>query len=590
MLKQLANLLSHCLKSNIEIVPKNEVEFPTAKKFLLLEPNFLLLYDTKLDPKFLYHLKHFLQKFLNEYTTTAQDLQKFYILQKELKALLKSNERYLLEGSLEDFFSFLQNKNHRYALLENGRILLNHNLDRYTIEITQKKLKKVQTLLLPIKSGELYALRFNHYVFILQSETKIDEFYKEVIRSRLLWLDSLYRAKMGYAIDDLTGLFTRSKFLEDLPSFSKKYSFLFLNIKNFKIFNEVYTSTIGDRLLQEVAQRLSSLLPNMPAYRIYGDRFVLVAPQKSDILEQAQKYLKTKFSLYDPNANNSISYEPEFAFVLFENYTDEILEKSNFAFKKMQKESALFEKDIEPILHKESQTLTILQKALQNDLISPFYQKVVSQDEKSFYYEALMRIHYQHQFLAPTPFLMVAKEKGYYHQLNLAVIKKAMEFAKKSGIKVSLNIDIYDILQKDLFWQIQKLIDTIKIDPVLLQFEILETEDIYEYFDETSLLIHDLKALGCSIALDDFGKGYSNFSLLQDLHIDMLKIDMSLIKHIDSDPKSQKIVKAIIQIAKSLGIQTTAEGVSSEAIYKKVKTLGVDFLQGYFIAKPQALS
>ena len=99
-----------------------------------------------------------------------------------------------------------------------------------------------------------------------------------------------------------------------------------------------------------------------------------------------------------------------------------------------------------------------------------------------------------------------------------------------------------------------------------------------------------MKKIGCKIALDDFGKGYSNFALISRLNIDNLKIDISLVRDIDKDKKAFEVLKNIINIAKALNIKTTTEGVENKAIYEKLLELKPDFLQGYYFHKPSAVS
>ena len=119
-------------------------------------------------------------------------------------------------------------------------------------------------------------------------------------------------------------------------------------------------------------------------------------------------------------------------------------------------------------------------------------------------------------------------------------------------------------------------------------FEILEDENIKSY-ELLKLFIDEVKSLGCKIAIDDFGSGYSNFEHLLKMNIDYLKIDASLIKNIAKDETSYKITKTIIEFAKSLNLQTIAEFVENEEIFKIVRELGADYSQGYFFSEPIAL-
>ena len=99
--------------------------------------------------------------------------------------------------------------------------------------------------------------------------------------------------------------------------------------------------------------------------------------------------------------------------------------------------------------------------------------------------------------------------------------------------------------------------------------------------------VQEIRSIGARVAIDDFGSGYSNYSYIIKLHADFLKIDSSLIKNIDTDKDSEIVVESIIMSAKKLGIKTIAEFIHSEAVMEKVKSMGVDFIQGYHVGKPE---
>jgi EAL domain-containing protein (putative c-di-GMP-specific phosphodiesterase class I) len=117
-------------------------------------------------------------------------------------------------------------------------------------------------------------------------------------------------------------------------------------------------------------------------------------------------------------------------------------------------------------------------------------------------------------------------------------------------------------------------------------FEILETEEIEDY-DLVSDFIREVKRYGCHISIDDFGSGYSNFEKLLQLDIDIIKIDGSLIRNVDHDTHAELVVQTIVDFAKGADLLTVAEFVHSEAVYEKVRILGIDFAQGYHLGEPR---
>jgi c-di-GMP phosphodiesterase len=116
-------------------------------------------------------------------------------------------------------------------------------------------------------------------------------------------------------------------------------------------------------------------------------------------------------------------------------------------------------------------------------------------------------------------------------------------------------------------------------------FEILESEGV-KNFDIMAEFIKNVKAMGCTIAIDDFGSGYSNFDYIIKLNVDYIKIDSSIIKNLDTDGNSMIIAKMIVNAAKELGILTIAEFVHSKSVYEKCLELGIDYSQGYFFSEP----
>jgi EAL domain-containing protein (putative c-di-GMP-specific phosphodiesterase class I) len=141
-----------------------------------------------------------------------------------------------------------------------------------------------------------------------------------------------------------------------------------------------------------------------------------------------------------------------------------------------------------------------------------------------------------------------------------------------------------DIINSEMFhFILNKLKSSSASNRVI--FEIVESEAIQD-FDKISRFIKEIKRYGAKIAIDDFGDGYSNFSYLMKMNVDFLKIDGSLIKDIDTDMNSYLVVETIVGFANRLGIKTIAEYVHSSTVMDKVKSMGIDFSQGYHIDKP----
>lgn len=228
-----------------------------------------------------------------------------------------------------------------------------------------------------------------------------------------------------------------------------------------------------------------------------------------------------------------------------------------------------------------------LKEAIEEDRIVPFYQPIVNTDtQKTEKYEALMRlIERDGTVVSPFSFLEISKVTKLYTKLTQIIIEKSFkEFADKN-FELSINIGVDDILNKEVVEFIKEAVARYKIGEKVI-FEIVESEGI-ESFDEVMNFIKEVKTLGCKIAIDDFGTGYSNFEYLMKLQVDFIKIDASMIKNIDRDENSRIIAKTINDFAKKLNMKTVGEFVYSEKVYNEVKSMGIDYCQGYYFSEPK---
>jgi len=181
--------------------------------------------------------------------------------------------------------------------------------------------------------------------------------------------------------------------------------------------------------------------------------------------------------------------------------------------------------------------------------------------------------------------LDIAKKVKFYPQLAKIVIKIAFQKAKDTGNVININLSIQDITNKDIVKMIE---EELKKDAIahLITFELLESENITDY-EKVISFISIVKKLGCRIAIDDFGSGYSNFAYIIKLNPDYIKIDGSLIENMLEDKKIYILVKSIIELAHEIDIEVIAEFISSPELYNALDELGVDAMQGYYLGKPE---
>jgi len=396
--------------------------------------------------------------------------------------------------------------------------------------------------------------------------------------------------------DSLTKLGNQAKYKETLKSLESP-ALILINIDKFKHINEFYGTDIGDSVLIEVAKKLQKITPSeleASIFRMGGDDFgILFDRQNTDkSLEEIVKlYLKEleHCSLFIDGLRIDLSFS-----IGASSYKNWLFETADMALKmakaSTRKRYVIYQADIDKReeIAKNTQTLRKIKLAIEQDRIVPYYQPLYDwRKEKIVKYEALARIILDNNnILQPFSFIRAANEAKLSGEIVSSILKKTLEMAKANpDYSFSVNLSASDIIEKDEYQRIIKLISEYQVYAKQLIFEILESEDIQGY-EPISDFIKMVKQFGCKIAIDDFGSGYSNFEKLLKLDIDIVKIDGSLIKEIDKDRNHQLIVQTILNFAKDAGWKTVAEFVHSKAVYDKTIEMGFDYLQGYYIGEP----
>jgi EAL domain-containing protein (putative c-di-GMP-specific phosphodiesterase class I) len=189
------------------------------------------------------------------------------------------------------------------------------------------------------------------------------------------------------------------------------------------------------------------------------------------------------------------------------------------------------------------------------------------------------------QVVPPGDFLPVAEQYALISEIDRWVIKRATQLAG-NGCPVELNISARSVGDAAVLEHIERCIDQCAVPPGLLVFEITETA-IVQGEDAARTFAERLHALGCKVALDDFGTGYGTLSDLKQIPLDYLKLDIEFVRDLVSNRASRHVVQAVVALARDFGLQTVAEGVEDAETLRLLARLGVDFAQGFHIARPQ---
>jgi EAL domain-containing protein (putative c-di-GMP-specific phosphodiesterase class I)/GGDEF domain-containing protein len=227
----------------------------------------------------------------------------------------------------------------------------------------------------------------------------------------------------------------------------------------------------------------------------------------------------------------------------------------------------------------------------ENESFRAVFQPVFNSDGTRIeWYEALLRIqHADGSYGSISPYLSVAKSTGFYQYLTDFIVRESARMIIEHDVNISINIAIHDILRPEFILLVDEIFAMIRDRNGRIIFEILESDELVE-LNQCVWFIDYIARYGFKIAIDDFGTGYSNYSSLINLPIDIVKIDGSLIRKIHEDENAKILVEGIVQFCGKSNKKTVAEYVESEAVFDSLRSLGIDFLQGYYLAEPASIS
>ena len=392
----------------------------------------------------------------------------------------------------------------------------------------------------------------------------------------------------------LTDLPNRRALLRDMNNYNDG-ALLVVNIDDFKEINDFFGQAVGDIILISFSKKLLDMVikeTNITLIHISGDEFALFfteKPSKDEFIKFAMILLEKIEKMIFYHEKNELTIRVTIGGAY---QVQEALEKADIALKsakKQGKDFLLYDEtfNVEQQYKNNMEWTKKINWAIENDKIRAFFQPIFdNKTNKLVSCECLIRlIDSEDNIITPYHFLTIAKKSKLYSKLTKIMIEKSCQYFEHLACDFSINLSVEDVLDEEITEYILLNIEKYNVSKKII-FELLETEGI-ENYEEVSSFINKMKSLGCRIAIDDFGSGYSNFEYLLQLNIDYIKIDGSLIKNIDFDTNAQIVVETIINFAKKLNILIIAEYVHNEAIYKKVKELNIDRSQGFFLAEPQ---
>ncbi|WP_138503685.1 EAL domain-containing protein [Nostoc sp. PA-18-2419] len=410
--------------------------------------------------------------------------------------------------------------------------------------------------------------------------------------------------------DLLTGLPNRLLFdqmlCKTLPNATRNgesLAVIFLDLDRFKVINDTLGHTLGDKLLQNVAQRLKdSLRKGDTVARWGGDEFTILLPRVNNIEEVtqvAQRILQTledAFHLQEHELYISASLGIA---LLDRNSPDAetLIQHADTALYHAKDKGRNNYQFYSASLNAKNPELLTLEKSLRYALerkeFSLYYQPRVNISTQEITgMEALLRWqHPEMGLVAPSVFIPLAEQSGLIVPIGEWVLRtacsqnKAWQDAGLPPLTIAVNLSLKQFRQPQLVETVAKILEQTGLEAHFLELEITETTAI-EDLDFTRTVLENLQQMGVHLSIDDFGTGHSSLSRLQLLPLHNLKIDKSFIQDLTHDVKVAHIIKAIVSLGRNLGLRLTAEGVENEEELEFLKSINCEDVQGFLFYRP----
>ena len=420
------------------------------------------------------------------------------------------------------------------------------------------------------------------------------------------------------AHDSLTGLINRREFENRLvASFDslkndpeQSHALLYIDLDQFKVVNDTFGHTAGDELLRQLSEVVQTQIRSTDVFaRLGGDEFGILLERCDDkrAMEVAEA-IRNAIEGYRFEWKESFTtVRASIGVVMVSAEDDEVAglmssaDVACYSAKDMGRNQVHLYRDSDASLrHEEMKWVGRITSAVEDDRLELFYQPIIGisneHGNERGHYELLLRMRDESgELVSPDQFIPAAERYNLMSTLDRWVIHKALsELADRNSdgeARYTLAINLSGTsLSEDRFLEfVTKELEQQKLPRGAICFEITETAAI----SNLARVIHfmqTLKALGCKFSLDDFGSGLSSFTYLKNLPVDYLKIDGQFVSNVVDDSVDESMVKAISEVGHAMGIETIAERVETRQVLEKLGKLGVEFAQGYYIARPTSVA
>jgi diguanylate cyclase (GGDEF)-like protein/PAS domain S-box-containing protein len=383
---------------------------------------------------------------------------------------------------------------------------------------------------------------------------------------------------------------------------SGQVALMFIDLDRFKRVNDSFGHGIGDTVLKQVSVRLSRCLRDSDSLaRLGGDEFTVMLPEvpNAQLAGEVAERILSELSQPFIDGDKELHVSASIGISLFPRdggLPDELVKHADAAMYSAKDSGRnsyrYFTEGLNEEVRERVALESGLRRAIERNELRLYYQpKIDLVSGKVMGAESLVR--WQHPTLglvAPARFIPIAEESGLIVQLGEWVLKSACEQirawrGKGVALPVAINMSARQIQRPNLAELVMDIIAACDVDPTLVEIEVTESAIMSDAMTSISTL-QRMKSRGIAISIDDFGTGYSSLSYLKRLPLDILKIDQSFVRDITSDYNDAAIVRAIIGLARSLGIKVIAEGVEDDGQLSFLNAYGCNYAQGFLFGKP----
>ena len=406
--------------------------------------------------------------------------------------------------------------------------------------------------------------------------------------------------------DQLTGLPNRHWFYEKLDTVIKRtgkkkssIAILIIDFDDFKSVNDLLGHQGGDLYLQKVSERITACLrPSDQISRLGGDEFIMVLEDVTeDYVNRLARKILREMNQPIQMPDHELVVTISIGISMNCDYISDVetfIRQADIAMysakEKGKNNYQFFSQSLSDAVIRKSQIENALRKAVKQDDFQLYYQpQFCLLTEKLVGLEALIRWNSPFGSVSPAEFIPVAEETGLIVPIGEWVIKEAcrqIKYWEQLGlpkVKVSVNVSARQFRDPQFSRKVRTVLEEQQVDPQFFEIEI--TESVMLNIEESSKLIVELKEMGIKVAIDDFGAGYSSLNVIKNVEIDTLKIDKSLIDDMIENPRNLSILKAIIEVGKSLHTEVVVEGIEEKEQVELLRSFDV-IGQGYYFSRP----